>query len=115
MAYITKILDQKTMEMHAALMQRLLPMDTVLSDGVNVARYRVVRVRYVQTSGNDFALEGEGLLRILDALPEVPNEEMTPMERVHVDELRDIMALTPEQRDIVADLNNNYPDPEEKQ
>ena len=66
MPWITKLLDQKTGEFHVLLLQRLLPKETLLSDGENAARYRVTRdPDYVATVGRDFALEGQNLPEVM--------------------------------------------------
>jgi hypothetical protein len=66
MPYVTRLTDQKTGKSHILLLRRLLPKGTILSDGVNVARFRVARrPTFVGTFGRDFALEGGNLAEVI--------------------------------------------------
>jgi hypothetical protein len=67
MPFITRVLDQKEDLFRVVLLQRELPVDMILSDGVNVARFRVTRTKEIATTGRDFAITEKNLTAILDA------------------------------------------------
>lgn len=57
MPFVTWVLDQKDEKLHILLLQRKLEKDTILSDGENVARFRVPREpKFVLTTGRDFSI-----------------------------------------------------------
>lgn len=67
MPFITRLLDQRDDVFHVILLQQELPVDTILSDGVNVARFRVTKTKFVAAAGKDFSIAGRNLAQVLDA------------------------------------------------
>jgi len=72
MPFITRLIDQRDNLFRAVLLQRELAVDTILSDGINVARFRVTKTKYYATTGKDFSITESNLAAILDAQEGTP-------------------------------------------